>query len=179
MNAKKNPAIFWFVAGLLSFLWIPILFPVEQNRYDAQEPFYHLPLESRDLELRNDVYGKGHFGASRNRGRHHEGIDFLAPIGTPIRASKSGRITRATEEKGYGKYLEILHPDGLRTRYAHLSSLKVKEGDWVHRDQLIGASGKSGNASNPRIKPHLHFEIRSKESALNPKHFFDSHIVSK
>ncbi len=150
-------------------LQIP-LFILEQRHFYRTEPFYHAPIlpSGRRLFLRNDVYGKGAFGASRSRGRVHEGVDLSATVGQPIFASKSGRVVSALEERGYGRWIEILHPDGLRTRYAHLSSIAVKKGDCVRIGQAIGACGKTGNASNPHIKPHLHFEIRSKKNSLNP-----------
>lgn len=120
------------------------------------------------VHIRNDGYGKGYFGASRNGGRLHKGIDLATPVGQPVTASKSGRVLFSGDSQGYGLCVEVLHPDGLSTRYAHLSELDAEVGDWVMRDQRIGKSGKSGNAANPRITPHLHFEIRYKDTALNP-----------
>lgn len=126
------------------------------------------------LIIRNDSNGKGHFGASRDGGRTHKGIDLAAPLGYPIFAAKSGRVSISTEEKGYGKYIEIIHPDGLRTRYAHLALLGVREGEWARQAQLIGKNGKSGNAADPKIKPHLHFEVRGgQDEALNPTGMID------
>lgn len=123
---------------------------------------------SNTVVLRHDASGKGHFGASRNGGRTHQGVDFLTPAGRPIFASKSGRVTAAGYDKGYGNHIELFHPDGLRTRYAHLSTLGVREGDWVRQGQTIAVSGKTGNALSRDILPHLHFEIRDENLALNP-----------
>ncbi len=132
------------------------------------EPFFQTPLTSENgiLTIRKDSYGKGHFGASRNGGRTHKGIDVQAPVGTPILATKSGRIARSEEDKGYGLFVEIKHPGGLWTRYAHLDRLDVRKGQWVEIGQVIGLCGKTGNAKNPHMKPHLHYEIR--DSALAP-----------
>jgi len=91
-------------------------------------------------------------------------------------AAKSGRVVFAGRDNGYGNIIEIRHPDGLWTRYAHLSELFVREGDWVTQRQAIGKSGKTGNASNPKISPHLHFEIRGKGQALNPVVFLDPQL---
>lgn len=141
-----------------------------QKFYASTEVYFSSPISvsGSTITLRSDPYGKGHFGASRNGGRRHKGIDILAPVGGEVRAPKSGRVLRALEEKGYGKWVEILHPDGLITRYAHLSLISISVGDWVSKGQLLGLSGKSGNASNPHIIPHLHFEIRHGSQALNP-----------
>lgn len=160
----------WFFIGFFFFLCLPFAGEGERRYFLAKEPRFASPVfvPSGSLRIRNDGYGKGHFGASRNKGRTHEGVDLLVPVGNPVFASKSGRVLRAEEGRGYGFYVEILHPDGLLTRYAHLSSLRVKEGQWVRRGEEIAKSGKTGNAANPHIVPHLHFEIRNAKGALDP-----------
>ena len=160
----------WFFLGLLFFVFQLPLFVLEQKHFFGTEPFYCAPIPSSDgrLFLRSDDYGKGAYGASRSHGRTHQGVDLAAPVGESVLASKSGRVVSAFEEKGYGRWIEILHPDGLKTRYAHLSLMAVQKGDWVRVGQIIGNCGKSGNAINPHIKPHLHFEIRSGQTSLNP-----------
>ena len=136
--------------------------------YAQKEPHYLSPLPFSTLSIRNDSYGKGYFGASRNGGRFHEGVDFLAPIGTPVLAAKSGRVLVSAQGKSYGKYLELLHPDGLTTYYAHLSALGIEKGSWVDQGSIIGKSGNTGNANYPQVKPHLHFEIHDHQKCLNP-----------
>ncbi|HXV19281.1 MAG TPA: M23 family metallopeptidase, partial [Candidatus Omnitrophota bacterium] len=162
--------LFWIVAGLVFFASVPFAAFSLASQYRSQEPFYVSPLERSKtaLYLRSDSFGKGFFGASRNGGRRHKGLDFLSGIGDPVVASKSGRITFSGEDKGYGYLVEIAHPDGLITRYAHLSKLQVGMGEWVPVGRVIGLSGRSGNANDRRIRPHLHFEIRYSDSALNP-----------
>ena len=149
---------------------MPLLAERERRIYQRIEPFYSCPVRanSHAVFLRNDAYGKGHFGASRNGGRTHKGIDFAIPLGEPVLSSKSGRVVFAGEEKGYGKYIELIHPDGLVTRYAHLSGLEVEEGAWVNQNRVIGKSGKTGNADHGSVLPHLHFEIRNRQGALSP-----------
>lgn len=154
-----------------------------QTRYFLiSEPYYSTPVASPDwvLHIRQDSYGKGYFGASRNGGRTHQGIDILAPLKDPIYASKSGRVTFSGETKGYGQYVEILHPDGLVTRYAHLSARSAVVGAWIPKGRKIGECGKTGNASSPRIKAHLHFEIRDTQKPLNPSNqLLDPKLVLK
>ncbi len=157
----------WVFGGLLLLLQAPLV-SFEKTYFLKKEPFFKSPIRKQSLCLRNDSYGKGAFGASRNHGRTHEGIDILAPVGEPVIASKSGRVQLARGSGGYGNYVEIRHPDGLKTRYAHLSTMLINEGEWVRQSQIIGASGKTGNAKNRHIAPHLHFEIRSQSAALNP-----------
>lgn len=131
--------------------------------------------------IRNDAHGKGYFGAPRgDRGqRSHKGVDLLSRVGNPILASKSGRVSFAGIDKGYGWYVILRHPDGFTTRYAHMSRLFVSPGDWVSLGQKLGLCGKSGNADDPRIQPHLHFEIRQGEMALDPLKKFDPNLLVK
>ena len=168
--AAGKRTVAWMVLGsFFVFLEMPAVLYV-RGYYLKYQPYFSSPIHllGSRIPLRNDAYGKGYFGASRNGGRKHKGIDILAPMGSQITAPKSGRVTLAVEEKGYGKWIEVLHADGLVSRYAHLSVIRVSSGDWVSKGQIIGLSGKSGNATNPHIKPHLHFEIRYRSQPLNP-----------
>ncbi|MGB7482673.1 MAG: M23 family metallopeptidase [Castellaniella sp.] len=117
------------------------------------------------------------FGWRRNpvSGRHtmHEGLDFIAPRGAPIRAASGGLVTRAGSWHGYGRMVEIDHGNGLRTRYAHASSVLVKVGDIVRQGQLIARVGSTGRSTGA----HLHFEVRMADYPLDPALFIreDAH----
>ena len=91
------------------------------------------------------------------RYRAHEGIDYGAPAGAPVEATASGTVTRAGFSGGYGRLVELRHPQGIRTRYAHLRSiaLDVRPGAHVEQGQIIGRVGSSGLATGP----HLHYEF--------------------
>ena len=159
------------LAGCCCFLSIPLIEASVLRRFAQVEPYHANPVRSlgHKIKLRNDGYGKGYFGASRGNGtRRHKGIDILAPLGAMISTSKSGRVTAADTDKGYGLYVEVSHPDGTLTRYAHLSTLEVKRGQWVSRGTALGRCGKSGNADHPKIRPHLHYEIRQGGRAQDP-----------
>lgn len=95
----------------------------------------------------------------------HKGVDFAAPVGTPIYATGNGVVTFAGVGTGYGRYIEIDHGNGLSTRYAHLSSIYVNVGDTVAVNQNIGTSGNSGRSTGP----HLHYEVRQYGQAVNPQ----------
>src|SRR6185503_1653964 len=125
--------LFCAAMGAFPLVLLPVIHAQNQNDFLQKEKFfeYPVPLHSSIAPLRQDVYGKGYFGASRNGGRNHEGVDLFVPIRMPIYAAKSGRIVLSADGKGYGKYIEILHPDGLSSRYAHLSEICVQAGDWV------------------------------------------------
>jgi murein DD-endopeptidase MepM/ murein hydrolase activator NlpD len=85
----------------------------------------------------------------------HKGVDIAVPVGTPVAAMKAGTVEFAGEMRGYGLIVVVRHGGTLRTRYGHLSSISVKQGDHVDGGQVIGLSGQSGNATGP----HLHFEV--------------------
>lgn len=167
---RGKPALAWLCFGVLSLLLEMPTVALIRAHYLREEPYFSCPVyfSGSNIPLRNDFYGKGYYGASRNGGRKHQGIDIRVPIGEQVLTSKSGRVSATAEENGYGKWVEIHHPDGLVSRYAHLSLIRVAEGDWVSKGKLIGLSGKSGNAANPHVIPHVHFEIRYGGKALNP-----------
>jgi murein DD-endopeptidase MepM/ murein hydrolase activator NlpD len=97
----------------------------------------------------------------------HEGIDFPAEAGTPIVATASGKVIFADWHPAYGKMLEIDHGNGLVSRYAHTSSVAVKEGDLVVRGQRVATVGSTGRSTGP----HLHFEVRLNGVPQNPARF--------
>ncbi len=88
--------------------------------------------------------------------RRHEGIDFAAPLGTPVRAVGDGAVIKAGYSGGFGKLVEIRHRDGMVTRYGHLRGFapQVAEGQVVTQGQVIGFVGSTGFSTGP----HLHFE---------------------
>lgn len=97
----------------------------------------------------------------------HEGIDFLADLGSPIVAAAGGVVIFAGFHPQYGNAVEIDHGNDLMTRYAHASNLHVKEGDVVKRGRRIGNVGSTGRSTGP----HLHFEVRFKGVAQDPARF--------
>ncbi len=97
----------------------------------------------------------------------HEGIDFAAEVGTPIVAAASGVVIRAGLTPDYGNLVEIDHGNGLTTRYAHASKIFVKVGQLVRRGQKIALVGTTGRSTGP----HLHFEVRINDVAVNPNRF--------
>jgi len=99
-------------------------------------------------------------------GRMHNGIDIGAPTGTPIVASAPGVVTYARwNSGGYGNLVEVTHPDGSLTLYAHNSRLVVSEGDIVEQGQHIADMGSTGFSTGP----HLHFELHAAgQGAVNP-----------
>lgn len=98
-------------------------------------------------------------------GRMHNGLDIAINTGTPVRAAADGRVTFAGWNGGYGILVIVDHGNGVETRYAHNSRLNVKVGQQVSRGQIVSYSGNTGNSTGP----HLHFEIRYRNSPVNPQ----------
>lgn len=88
-------------------------------------------------------------------GGFHRGVDFAAPMGTPIYASQSGTVIRAESHYSWGNYVAILHDNGLTTLYAHNNQNLVKVGQKVAQGEVIASMGSTGNSTGP----HLHFEV--------------------
>jgi len=96
--------------------------------------------------------------------RPHEGIDIAAKLGSNILASASGVVEERKYSKSYGNYVLINHSNGLKTRYAHNSSTRVKLGQRVRGGDKIAKVGKSGRASGA----HLHYEVILNNIPVNP-----------
>jgi murein DD-endopeptidase MepM/ murein hydrolase activator NlpD len=103
------------------------------------------------------------FGPRGNR--FHAGLDLIAPRGTPVQAAASGRVVSAGfAAGGWGKLVVVLHTDGVRTLYAHLSKIEVRRGMLVDTGTQLGLVGATGDATGP----HLHFEVRLRGAAVDP-----------
>lgn len=114
--------------------------------------------------------------------RPHTGVDFAAPIGTPIFAAGNGTITQAGWSSGYGRRIEIQHANGYVTTYNHLSGFArgVVDGARVRQGQVIGYLGQTGLATGP----HLHYEVLVNGHFVDPMkvklartHEFDGHML--
>ncbi len=99
----------------------------------------------------------------------HPGIDFSAPIGTPIYATADGVVDLLNVSfSGYGKTIEIDHGFGYRSRYAHMHGFAVSKGQKVKRGELIGYVGNTGLST----APHLHYEVFINNRHVNPVYYF-------
>jgi len=96
----------------------------------------------------------------------HKGVDFAAPIGTPVYAGGNGVIEMVGLNGGYGKYIRIRHNNEYKTAYAHLSSYKkgISKGVRVNQGEVIGYVGSTGRSTGP----HLHYEIIYQNKQINP-----------
>ncbi len=104
------------------------------------------------------------------RSAMHSGIDFKGATGSSIFAAADGRVTHAGWISGYGKAVEITHGNGMMTRYAHLSRIDARVGQQVAAGATIGGLGSTGRSTGP----HLHFEVRINNRAVNPRPFLEA-----
>jgi murein DD-endopeptidase MepM/ murein hydrolase activator NlpD len=117
------------------------------------------------------------FGANRmhpilGRILPHTGVDFAAPQGEPVRATADGVVVDAGARGGYGVLVEVRHPNGFATRYAHLSRLApgMEPGRAIRRGEVVGFVGMTGLATGP----HLHYEVRRRGQPVDPLRLTDS-----
>ena len=111
------------------------------------------------LPVRGNFYMSSGFGTRADpltgQTAVHEGVDFVAPVGTPIVATGKGTVRRSEYAADLGHHVEIVHAEGYVSRYGHLSVRHVRVGDEVERGQLLGKLGNSGRTTGP----HLHYEV--------------------
>ena len=98
---------------------------------------------------------------------NHKGVDIGTPMGTPVLAAKSGTVTWASWNGGYGNCIIISHGNGNSTLYGHLSGYNVSTDQQVTQGQVIGYSGNTGNSTGP----HLHFGIIENNSWIDPLNY--------
>jgi len=151
------------VAGSPSFA-----FAYQNGFYDdrgrsLRRAFLRAPLRFSHISSR---FG-GRFHPILKRWRTHQGTDYAAGYGTPVRATADGIVTEAGRNGGYGNLVEIRHANGIRTRYGHLSRFAtgLRAGQRVRQEQVIGYVGATGLATGP----HLHYEFLVNGRPTNPQ----------
>ncbi len=99
--------------------------------------------------------------------RQHEGVDYAADYGTPVRATADGLVTLEGRDAGYGNLIELRHANGIRTRYGHLSAFArgLHTGERVTQGETIGFVGSTGLSTGP----HLHYEFLVNGRPTNPQ----------
>jgi murein DD-endopeptidase MepM/ murein hydrolase activator NlpD len=101
--------------------------------------------------------------------KHHAGLDFAAPQGTPIYATADGQVsTSGNTGNGYGNHVVVRHGFGYETLYGHMVRVKARAGQSVKRGEVIGWVGSTGKSTGP----HLHYEVHKNGKAVDPIYFF-------
>lgn len=120
----------------------------------------HLGKINNEFGYRRNPFGGRSF-------EFHAGLDIDGERGDTVAAPANGIVSKAGWEGGYGNMIEVDHGNGLKTRYGHLSKIGVQVGDTIQRGQLIGLIGSTGRSTGP----HLHYELRLNDKAINPRRF--------
>lgn len=106
-------------------------------------------------------------------GAFHAGIDIATAFGDPVRATADGSVEKAGLANGYGREIILDHGYGITTLYGHLSGFAVTDGEQVRRGQIIGYVGTSGRSTGP----HLHYEVRIRNTPVNPHKYLRETMV--
>jgi murein DD-endopeptidase MepM/ murein hydrolase activator NlpD len=138
----------WIDATTAPTLW-PVLGPITGSFGERIDPFN----------------GEGAF---------HAGVDISCPYGQPVIAPADGVVTYAAPYNGYGRMIEIDHGNGVTTRYGHLSSISVGDGESVRKGEVIGNVGRTGRSTGP----HLHYEVRIHDTPVNPHKYLRTTAAS-
>ena len=136
----------------------------DERGRSLRRAFLRAPLQFRRVSSR---FG-ARFHPVLHRWRAHEGVDFAAAYGTPVRATADGIVARVgREDAGYGNMIEVRHPNGIRTRYGHLSRFApgLRTGERVVQGETIGYVGSTGLSTGP----HLHYEFLVNGRPTNPR----------
>ena len=136
----------------------------DERGRSLRRAFLRAPLQFRRVSSR---FGS-RFHPMLHIWRAHEGVDFSAPYGTPVRATADGIVTRVgREDDGYGNLIELRHANGIRTRYGHLSAFArgLRVGERVEQGETIGFVGSTGLSTGP----HLHYEFLVNGRPTNPR----------
>lgn len=142
------------------------LFEQTQRAWDEQHALLDvLPL---GLPLQTEYLLSSNFGVRSDPLTHlpsmHEGLDFVAPVGTPVVATAPGHVRHAGYAGAYGKMVEVQHAEGFVTRYAHLQSILVRVGQPLRAGERLGTLGNTGRSTGP----HLHYEVLYGGRAMHP-----------
>lgn len=133
-----------------------------------QKDLDRLDLIPTQLPLSGEFLLTSSFGVRADPMTHlpsmHEGIDFVAPVGTPVLATAPGQVLRAEYSGAYGNMVELSHQDGFVTRYAHLKTIFVKPGQFIRREETLGTLGNTGRSTGP----HLHYEVLLRGQPMHP-----------
>jgi len=125
------------------------------------------PINVRDIKNITSDYGYRTHPIFRTWSKH-DGVDFSAKIGTKVLSTASGVVTKVKHSKrGYGNEVIVSHGEGYSTRYAHLDSIYVNEGDRIVVRTGIGTVGSTGLSTGP----HLHYEVLKANVPIDPLYF--------
>jgi len=141
----------------------------QANKLAATMVFFSSPMRGFSI---NSMFGMRTMG---KRSRPHEGVDFAAPMGSPVHCAAQGRVLRTGNSSTYGRFVEVEHANGVTSFYAHLSAINVHDGASLGAGDTLGRVGSTGRSTGP----HLHFEIRRNGQQVDPTGFLGRQFPSQ
>jgi murein DD-endopeptidase MepM/ murein hydrolase activator NlpD len=152
-------------------------FDKEVERLDrALDMLDHVKNQARRFPIGNPLPGSettSHFGYRKDpllgTQAFHSGIDFRAEIGHRITAPAAGVVVTSSRQGGYGNMVEVRHKGGIITRYGHMNSIYVREGDTIDEGAILGEVGSTGRSTGP----HLHYEVRIDGNPVDPTRYLN------
>jgi murein DD-endopeptidase MepM/ murein hydrolase activator NlpD len=121
----------------------------DENAKNLRRAFLKAPVKFSRISSRYNL--KRRIAYYGNRIRPHKGTDFAASVGTPIMATASGKVIRASFTRGNGNYVTVKHNNTYTTQYLHMKKRKVLKGQYVSQGDVIGWVGMTGNTSGPHV----------------------------
>ncbi|MCW3787027.1 M23 family metallopeptidase [Plebeiibacterium sediminum] len=134
-----------------------------------------IPISNWDLKYIGSGFAPRRFHPILKRWRQHEGIDFIANVGTKIFAAADGVVSSARLSDSFGRVVEIDHGFGITTLYAHMSKFEVKQGQKVKRGEVVGYVGNTGLSAGP----HLHYEVHVHGKEVDPVNYFFKDLTAQ
>ncbi len=133
----------------------------DEEGVPLRKMFLRVPVK---FGLRTSSFSIRRFHPISKKYKRHTGIDYSAPLGTPIFATAGGTVEFAGRRGGYGNLVIIRHPNGFKTYYGHCNRLLVKKGAYVEQGEIIAKVGRTGQATGP----HVHYETRVNGKPVDP-----------
>ena len=121
----------------------------DENAKNLRRAFLKAPVKFSRISSRYNL--KRRIAYYGNRVRPHKGTDFAASVGTPIMATASGKVVKASYTRANGNYVTVKHNNTYSTQYLHMKKRKVRKGDFVKQGDIIGWVGMTGNTSGPHV----------------------------
>ena len=144
-----------------------------EEKFNSKIKYWSSIPSRMPMDIKRGIYISSYYGYRddpfHDKKQFHAGDDFSAKIGTPVKCTGDGVVSKAKFDTRFGNYIEVDHGFGYKTIYAHLKDgLLVKKGDKVKRGQSIARLGNTGRST----APHLHYEVKFKNKTVNPRKYY-------
>lgn len=144
-----------------------------EDKFNSNIKYWSSIPSRMPMDIKRGIYISSYYGYRddpfHDRKQFHAGDDFSAKIGTPVKCTGNGVVSKAQFDSRFGNFIEIDHGFGYKTVYAHLKDgLLVKKGEKVKRGQSIAYLGNTGRST----APHLHYEVKFKNKTVNPRKYY-------